>query len=136
MGRFKQVLTVGLSSLLVAVDLWAAPFDKDMRFTQPDGSVIQIHGRGDEFYAEFTHAGYPIVAINGAYYYAVLTADGSKLVSSGRLAGSVDPSTVPGLDPNARISRAARIAQVKRSEERRVGKECELKCRSRWSPYH
>ena len=24
----------------------------------------------------------------------------------------------------------------KRSEERRVGKECELKCRSRWSPYH
>ena len=28
-----------------------------------------------------------------------------------------------------------RMAQA-RSEERRVGKECELKCRSRWSPYH
>ena len=27
-------------------------------------------------------------------------------------------------------------AQFVRSEERRVGKECELKCRSRWSPYH
>ena len=29
-------------------------------------------------------------------------------------------------------------AQVfdKRSEERRVGKECPSKCRSRWSPYH
>ena len=27
-------------------------------------------------------------------------------------------------------------AELKRSEERRVGKECELKCRSRWSPYH
>src|SRR3546814_15093629 len=25
---------------------------------------------------------------------------------------------------------------VKRSEERRVGKECVSKCRSRWSPYH
>jgi hypothetical protein len=24
----------------------------------------------------------------------------------------------------------------KRSEERRVGKECCLVCRSRWSPYH
>src|SRR3546814_14265337 len=24
----------------------------------------------------------------------------------------------------------------KRSEERRVGKECVSKCRSRWSPYH
>ena len=23
-----------------------------------------------------------------------------------------------------------------RSEERRVGKECSLRCRSRWSPYH
>ena len=23
-----------------------------------------------------------------------------------------------------------------RSEERRVGKECEVTCRSRWSPYH
>ena len=25
---------------------------------------------------------------------------------------------------------------LKRSEERRVGKECNLSCRSRWSPYH
>ena len=25
---------------------------------------------------------------------------------------------------------------VPRSEERRVGKECPSKCRSRWSPYH
>ena len=26
--------------------------------------------------------------------------------------------------------------KVKRSEERRVGKECVSSCRSRWSPYH
>jgi hypothetical protein len=25
---------------------------------------------------------------------------------------------------------------AKRSEERRVGKECRRLCRSRWSPYH
>ena len=25
---------------------------------------------------------------------------------------------------------------IGRSEERRVGKECEVPCRSRWSPYH
>ena len=25
---------------------------------------------------------------------------------------------------------------VTRSEERRVGKECRIGCRSRWSPYH
>ena len=35
-------------------------------------------------------------------------------------------------------SGALAIAVVKglRSEERRVGKECALLCRSRWSPYH
>ena len=27
-------------------------------------------------------------------------------------------------------------ARVMRSEERRVGKECRIRCRSRWSPYH
>ena len=25
---------------------------------------------------------------------------------------------------------------IERSEERRVGKECQVRCRSRWSPYH
>ena len=28
------------------------------------------------------------------------------------------------------------FAEVERSEERRVGKECLTQCRSRWSPYH
>ena len=28
------------------------------------------------------------------------------------------------------------VPQCRRSEERRVGKECCLVCRSRWSPYH
>ena len=26
--------------------------------------------------------------------------------------------------------------RIQRSEERRVGKECRMPCRSRWSPYH
>ena len=29
-----------------------------------------------------------------------------------------------------------RKVNAKRSEERRVGKECNQVCRSRWSPYH
>ena len=28
------------------------------------------------------------------------------------------------------------LRALRRSEERRVGKECEVPCRSRWSPYH
>src|SRR3546814_19442365 len=31
---------------------------------------------------------------------------------------------------------AADIGTYRRSEERRVGKECVSTCRSRWSPYH
>src|SRR3546814_11039513 len=31
---------------------------------------------------------------------------------------------------------AALNAKLRRSEERRVGKECVSTCRSRWSPYH
>ena len=36
------------------------------------------------------------------------------------------------LRPGDRLGRM----RVARSEERRVGKECRIRCRSRWSPYH
>src|SRR3546814_8465705 len=36
----------------------------------------------------------------------------------------------------ARTRRFPLIAEAKRSEERRVGKECVSTCSSRWSPYH
>ena len=32
--------------------------------------------------------------------------------------------------------RLRKANRVRRSEERRVGKECASMCRSRWSPYH
>ena len=34
------------------------------------------------------------------------------------------------------IKQNARLDMIQRSEERRVGKECLFRCRSRWSPYH
>src|SRR3546814_7738984 len=36
----------------------------------------------------------------------------------------------------ALVSIVARTGMLRRSEERRVGKECVSTCRSRWSPYH
>src|SRR3546814_11171837 len=42
-----------------------------------------------------------------------------------------------GLDQRGDAEALGGIEQaVGRSEERRVGKECVSKCRSRWSPYH
>ena len=36
------------------------------------------------------------------------------------------------------LGRNGKLANLRaaRSEERRVGKECTIQCRSRWSPYH
>src|SRR3546814_12114105 len=51
--------------------------------------------------------------------------------------GQIDLGRRIGL--NDREGRARRLAQKPpslRSEERRVGKECDSTCRSRWSPYH
>ena len=44
-------------------------------------------------------------------------------------------ATIPN-DTTALVKRLKKLGAGDRSEERRVGKECELKCRSRWSPYH
>src|SRR5213594_2121180 len=43
----------------------------------------------------------------------------------------------PGVGKSTLLLMAlAAISRDRRSEERRVGKECERLCRSRWSPYH
>ena len=65
-----------------------------------------------------------------------------------RLLEEVDLDELARLKPAQRPARLERIlssllsadgpvlASRGRSEERRVGKECRLLCRSRWSPYH
>ena len=41
-----------------------------------------------------------------------------------------------GFDHSPRIATGGAAPVADRSEERRVGKECRIGCRSRWSPYH
>src|SRR3546814_14743502 len=43
---------------------------------------------------------------------------------------------MPGRPKDAVGVKAMAIFMQRRSEERRVGKECVSTCRSRWSPYH
>ena len=46
------------------------------------------------------------------------------------------PAGVNAFWQNQRFHNYADYAMSERSEERRVGKECQSTCRSRWSPYH
>ena len=43
--------------------------------------------------------------------------------------------TIKEIARDLKVSRNT-VRKVLRSGERRVGKECERLCRSRWSPYH
>ena len=52
-----------------------------------------------------------------------------------REVGKVQGNAVAFLKPDGKLSWLW-WPKAKRSEERRVGKECVSTCRSRWSPYH
>ena len=43
---------------------------------------------------------------------------------------------IVGVDAYVRRDKKSNAVVTGRSEERRVGKECTIQCRSRWSPYH
>src|SRR3546814_13646253 len=79
----------------------------------------------------------------------VATVSGSALIDAGTHAAEVNSdSEGSGVKPDELISlegysESVRVRSLfddyvksKRSEERRVGKECVSTCRSRWSPYH
>src|SRR3546814_4555495 len=69
---------------------------------------------------------------------AILVAAGPGIVGLDfGLVGLVALAVAVSLYVLAYIRRSGRLLrQRERSEERRVGKECVSKCKSRWSPYH
>jgi len=83
--------------LLWAAMLRAAPFDSNFTFQQPDGSLIHVHGVGDEYFAQFTtEDGYTVIfdEMLKAYVYAQQASDGDDLESTGQRVGFVDPATL------------------------------------------
>jgi M6 family metalloprotease-like protein len=79
-------LLPALLILSVCVGGHGAPFAKRIVFVQPDGTRIELFGRGDEFYAVFeTLEGYTVIFDDAAraYCYARLSNDECALVSTG-----------------------------------------------------
>jgi len=91
----------------------AAPFERTFAYTQPDGTAIELWGRGDEFHAVFeTLDGYTVVfdpAVK-AYFYAELSADGRELRSTGVRVGQAGGA--PHGEKHLRIDPAAARAQA------------------------
>ena len=83
--RLKKVLLM-LLLLLCTVSLWAVPARRiSITVEQPDGTQLVLTMRGDEhFHYLVTSDGVPVVKREGAYYYALMEADGME--SSGVLA--------------------------------------------------
>ena len=77
------------------------------------------------------------------YLPKFLVGDRLLLVVHGEVIGGVNLAKlqpgdvrVQGHDISIRLPRSEVFSTRIRSEERRVGKECSVTCRSRWSPYH
>ena len=58
------------------------------------------------------------------------------LNGDGSLRQVVPPTWTPEEQAQREAETRKKRESEQRSEERRVGKECRLLCRSRWSPYH
>lgn len=96
-------------SLLAWLSLSAAPFDRVWKIKQPDGTVIQVHGKGDEFYADMEVNGFTILfdAKTSFYVYAQKLDDGT-LVPTTLVAGRDNPETLnlqQHLRPDAAVRR-------------------------------
>ena len=102
----KRPMLLCLAGLCLATRAAAAPFEETVRFVQPDGSALELWGKGDEFYAVFeTLDGYTVLfdPAARAYVYAARAPGGVDLVSSGLLVGQGDPAA-RGLEKHLRMS--------------------------------
>jgi len=107
-------LFMGLCLFLVTLMTNAAPyFGAEFQFKQPDGSLVPVKVWGDEFYQRVESPdGYTLMRdADGWINYAVLSADGNSLVSSGvRYTGTV--VSLPGIPKKLDINKSE-IAKIR-----------------------
>src|SRR3546814_20505136 len=92
-------------------------------------AVINRHGGYDGFPANYSGAGFSGMRFK---FHGLDSAGFDRWVATAKASGrTLDRAAYTAL---ARPSE--NVPVMRRSEERRVGKECVSTCRSRWSPYH
>ena len=97
----------------------AAPFHHlTIQFTQPDGTLIELRGSGDEFQAVFeTLEGYTVLfdPVLKAYCFAQI-GEGGQLVTSGVEVQRGDSATL-GLSTHLRVNPTVRQEQVRQRRQ-------------------
>ena len=130
--RFRRAAVAAVAALAITWPaMLSARAEAPSNFSRisPSGSYLAARHAGGERDA----------AAAASYYRAALRGDprNNELLGRTFLAvlanGEVDEA-VKLAERVLQIDKTDRIAR--RSEERRVGKECRPLCRSRWSPYH
>lgn len=106
----------------------ASPFiGKIFKFTQPDGTQIEVRGWGDQHYAVFeTLDGYTIVKnpITGFYEIAQLSNDGNRLESAPGPQGNLD-GVRTSVQPSLRINRDSSRSLGSEGALRMGGRRCD-----------
>src|SRR3546814_908475 len=125
----------------IAAEVWVERPRADGRIRWEAGGSVQPGARGDvtpisavvSMWASRTHDGHTehyYVRFNG-HQIAI-----SEFPAIHRFPAEVVRDHIADSDQLANNFASLRPSHVKRSEERRAGKECVSKCRARWSPYH
>ncbi|RYD38731.1 MAG: M6 family metalloprotease domain-containing protein [Verrucomicrobiaceae bacterium] len=118
----RKYISAILAIMVSAVSAVAAPYPPEgvsTRWTQPDGTVLQLRVHGDEMYGRTTtEDGYTVIfnQADRTYYYAeVADAAGKDLVPSAVVAGKQAPAGVPKhlREPKAKVA-AARQANIRK----------------------
>ena len=129
---FERFGTLRAAPEIDALPAWAQP-------VFPDGLARQSEGVWAPLDFEFTLAEQARINLSAARR-ADGTADLSlhfeRLLHCALDAGLSPPAEAIVLDLQSGDGMRSVVPWLRRSEERRVGKECRMPCRSRWSPYH
>src|SRR3546814_19739038 len=109
-------------------------FVLDNEYTAVPRQTSIADAREDQYSQEFQFSGGTPSTLQWTAGVYLFSYDGNQTFTN---RGTGFPTVqYSGLHGRQRAASQAVYAQVTRSEERRVGKECVSTCRSRWSPYH